>query len=84
MLGFSGRALGSPLIVSRAAVWIDPTAPTMFLAAASDAFGYCEVRLPIPADKALIGLRLFDQFFWADSCAPGGLSASNALAITPY
>ena len=56
--------------------------PTVAPAASSDAFGYANVRLPLPNDPRLVGAKLYAQFVWASPCGAQGLSASDALEIT--
>jgi hypothetical protein len=48
----------------------------------SNSNGYSVVPAPIPASPALVGVQASVQFVWADTCAIGGVSASDALAIT--
>ena len=50
----------------------------------SDQQGKVRYGLPIPATPSLMGLKLYSQFAWPDICAPGGISASNALEITVH
>ncbi|MCI0587211.1 MAG: hypothetical protein L0323_10265 [Planctomycetes bacterium] len=81
-LGFSSAGLAAPLVFGGLAAWIDPFAPFFLeIVVPSNAVGAATVPLPIPPDAALAGLQLFVQFAWPDACAPGGFSASNALAI---
>ena len=84
--GFFGLSLGglsTPLVLGALAVWINPFSPLFFeVVVPSDAAGNALVPLPIPPNPILAGVQVFTQFAWFDSCAPGGFSASNALAIT--
>jgi hypothetical protein len=74
-------APASPLFfVAGVLVALDPLA-TLFLDVSSDPLGGSEVPIPIPASPPLVGAAGYAQFFWADPCAPGGVSASNALEI---
>ena len=80
--GVSGAGLAAPLVFNGLAVWIDPFAPLFFeIVVPSDAVGAALVPIPVPANPALAGAQLFFQFAWFDACAPGGFSASNALAV---
>ncbi|HKB17283.1 MAG TPA: SBBP repeat-containing protein, partial [Planctomycetota bacterium] len=81
--GTSSAGLAMPLVFGGLAVWIDPFAPLFFeIVVPSDAVGAALVPIPVPANPALAGAQLFFQFAWFDGCAPGGFSASNALAVT--
>ncbi len=80
VLAVARRRLASPVTVLGAAIWIDPTAGLVGVPVTSDALGECTVPIPIPAAPQLAGQRFYLQFAWPDTCAPGGLSASNALA----
>jgi hypothetical protein len=80
LLGISGAALPAPIGVSGAAVWIQPAA-LLVLLATSDGAGGAVLPIPIPPSAALAGGQVFSQFAWPDACAPGGLSASNALQV---
>jgi hypothetical protein len=82
-LGFLGIAAGSlatPVFASGAAVWIDPSA-LVLLPLLANAKGFVEVVVPLPAGFVVPGMQGFLQFFWPDPCAPGGISASNALEV---
>jgi hypothetical protein len=81
--GVSSAGLAAPLVFGGLAVWIDPFAPLFFeIVVPSDAVGAATVPIPIPANPGLAGFQAFFQFAWFDGCAPGGFSASNALAVT--
>ncbi len=80
LLGISAAALAAPIPVSGAAVWIHPAALFVLLAT-SDGAGGAVVPLPIPPSAVLAGGQVFSQFAWPDACAPGGLSASNAIQV---
>jgi hypothetical protein len=83
LLGISDAPFAPPLLVAGAWIWIDPTSVGFFtLFATSNAVGAAQIPVPIPNLPALVGLQAFAQFAWLDSCAPGGVSASNALSIT--
>ncbi|HET6202991.1 MAG TPA: hypothetical protein VFI25_09350 [Planctomycetota bacterium] len=63
-------------------IWISPFSPLFLeIPVGSNALGAAEVPIPIPNDPSLAGFGVFIEFLWADSCAPGGFSNSNALAI---
>ncbi|MCI0585842.1 MAG: hypothetical protein L0323_03260 [Planctomycetes bacterium] len=80
--GVSSAGLAAPLVFNGLAVWIDPFAPLFFeIVVPSDAVGAATVPIPIPANPGLAGFQAFFQFAWFDACAPGGFSASNALAV---
>ncbi|MGH7152243.1 MAG: hypothetical protein ACREIU_16170 [Planctomycetota bacterium] len=80
--GLSSGGLTTPLLFGGLSVWIDPFAGLFFeVVVPSDAAGAATVPLPIPAIPGLAGFQAFVQFAWPDACAPGGFSASNALAI---
>ncbi|HKB15168.1 MAG TPA: hypothetical protein VKF62_03840, partial [Planctomycetota bacterium] len=81
LFGLSAAALGSPLVVSGAALWLNP-ATLLALPVASTPIGAAPFPLPIPPLLSLVGATLYAQFAWVDGCAPGGISASNALSIT--
>ena len=72
----------TPLPMFGVAVWIDPGLPFVSVVLPSNSVGGSYITVPIPANTALAGLQAFSQFFWPDSCAPAGLAATNALAIT--
>ncbi|MBL8695156.1 MAG: beta-propeller fold lactonase family protein [Planctomycetes bacterium] len=48
----------------------------------SSGFGVCPA--PLPTTSALAGLTYCAQILWIDGCAPQGLSASNAAAMTLF
>ncbi|HKB15167.1 MAG TPA: hypothetical protein VKF62_03835, partial [Planctomycetota bacterium] len=80
LLGISAGALSSPILVSGAAVWVHPLT-LLALPATSDGSGFAPFPLPIPAAASLAGAQVFAQFAWLDGCAPGGVSASNAIQV---
>ena len=83
LLGVSVAGLTAPLVLIGAEVWIDPAAPVfILLPAGSGALGSTQIAIPLPPDPLLAGTQSFVQFFWLDTCAPGGVSASYALAVT--
>lgn len=73
--------LAAPVSFLQVGIWVDPLAPHVFFPAAGSELGGAELALAIPANPTLAGANLFAQFFWADACAPRGLSASSALWI---
>ena len=80
--GVSSGGLATPILLGSLAVWIDPLAPVFFeIIVPSNTIGASTVPIPIPAVPALAGAQAFFQFAWPDVCAPGGISASNALEI---
>jgi hypothetical protein len=81
LLGLSASA--APSLVLGAQIWIDLLSPAFFgIPAASNALGLSQVPIPIPIVPSLGGGQAFAQFAWLDACAPGGVSASNAIALT--
>ncbi|MCI0588498.1 MAG: hypothetical protein L0323_16835 [Planctomycetes bacterium] len=80
ILGISLAPASPPFFVGGVLVAIDPTVVLPF-PVTSNAVGASEVPIPIPANAALGGLRVFAQFFWPSPCAPGGVSGSNALSL---
>jgi ice-binding like protein len=88
VLALSNAALATPVSMAGADVWVDGAQTAHFpVIAGSNAAGATVIPIPIPNDPALAGLQVFAQFFWVGPsspppCAPGGISASNALAIT--
>jgi len=79
-LGVGFAPASPPFFVAGVLVALDPFA-TLFLDATTNALGASEVSIPIPSDPLLVGGAAYAQFFWISPCAPGGVSASNALAI---
>ena len=81
----SGASLTTPINLSGVDVWIDLTSPLLSVfTVLSDQQGTVRFGLPIPATPSLMGLKLYSQLAWPDICAPGGISASNALEITVH
>ena len=81
----SGASLTTPMHLSGVDVWIDLTSPRLSVfTVLSDQQGTVRFGLPIPANPSLMGLKLYTQLAWPDLCAPGGISASNALEITVH
>ncbi len=80
-LVISGGALGSPVSVSGASRWVD-LGGFILLPALAAPSGFALAPLPLPPLPGLAGFQVYLQFFWIDACAPGGFSASNALALT--
>jgi hypothetical protein len=81
LLAISGASLATPVGAGGAQVWIDPAALLLLLPDVSDAVGYSELPLRIAADPSLTGFQAFVEYFWK-SQGPGGLQASNGLALT--
>ncbi len=81
LFGVSGAALPSPLLVSGVGLWLSP-ATLLAFPVASTPIGAAPFPLPIPPLPSLAGATLYAQSGWIDACAPGGISASNALSIT--
>jgi hypothetical protein len=78
----SGGRLLSPLWVSGLAAWIDPASPFLVqIPVASDPAGFCFIPAGLPPDPSLVGFIGYVQAAWTDPCAPGGLTASNALGL---
>lgn len=83
LLAFSGGALGSPVIASGLAVWVDPVDPNLWLVPVmSDVRGSAVVSFSVPVGPQFIGITGFVQYGWPDICAVGGVSGSCALQIT--
>jgi hypothetical protein len=88
LLVISNAALATPVSIAGADVWVDGSQAAHFpVIAGSNTAGAAVIPIPIPNIPALAGMQLFVQFFWAGPsspppCQPGGISASNALAIT--
>ena len=55
---------------------------TLYLQVFADARGGSAMPLPIPDDRSLIGLQIFSQSLWVDSCGPQGVSATQGLGVT--
>ncbi len=82
-LALSGAPLVQPFVLFGMELWIDPGYPVFLaLGTVSDNTGLASVPLPLPPDPGLTGAQLYAQFLWPDSCAPGSLAASQALAVT--
>jgi hypothetical protein len=81
LLAVGAAPTATPSLLAGAAVWLDLQSPVTTVLIGSTGFGSSVVPVPIPARPALAGLHAFAQHFWLDTCAPGGVSASNALAI---
>jgi len=78
-----GRPAASPLSLGGARLFVDLHQPFRRVRATTDAYGYCEIRVPIPAGSA--GLELAAQFAFPSTSAcpaPTRVVASNALKIT--
>ncbi len=78
-----GAPRTTPLFAQGARVWVDLQQPFRRLPATTDAAGWCEIVLPMPA--ASTGMRIATQFAfpsptWCPSASPW--VASNALEIT--
>lgn len=82
-LALSGAPLVQPFVLFGMELWIDPGYPVFVaLGTVSESTGLASVPLPLPPDPGLTGAQLYAQFLWPDSCAPGSLAASQALAVT--
>ncbi len=78
-----GSAAAAPLSVGDAGISVDLHRPFRRIRATTDAFGYCENRIPIPAGSA--GTAFAAQFAFptdANCTAPTRWVTSNALRIT--
>jgi len=78
-----GSAAATPLSVGGTGISVDLHRPFRRVRATTDAFGYCENRIPIPAGSA--GLAIAMQFAFptdVNCAAPTRWVASNALKIT--
>ena len=81
-LGLSFGKLDPALTLLGADAWIDPGLLLVVVGATSDALGYSEVAVPIPASVPP-GTKVFTQSLWTPNpCGPEGLSSSNALELT--
>jgi DNA-binding beta-propeller fold protein YncE len=82
--GILGISTGSSnLTLLGVKVLIDITQPSsLFLDITADIRGELAVGLPIPDDTNLVGLTVFNQLYWVDTCGPQGLSASQGLKVT--
>ena len=63
-------------------IWIDPTGALLPTFGLGTVLGDSRSELALPTDPAAIGLQVFFQAFWFDSCGPAGLTASPGLQIT--
>jgi hypothetical protein len=76
-----GTALDPPLAAAGAQLFIDPAGYLALAPATSDPAGF--VELPVLLSAAVPpGVQAYLQYFFPDPCAPGGVSASNALHVT--
>lgn len=82
VLGLGHAGLTVPLPVQGILLWIDPSAGLVLHTVFANAAGNASFALPIPNTPSLAGVTLAGQFAWFDSCAPLGLSASDAIAAT--
>lgn len=83
LLLLSLEALGQPVTLGGAALWVDPATLFLVLPVHSDSYGYVQVPLRMPTDPAAAGLQACGQFAWRDPGAmPGPWAASHALRIT--
>jgi hypothetical protein len=82
----SGAPLATPIAIGGFELLVDPGVPAFLgLGMASDARGFAELAIPLPATPSLSGVQFFSQFIWAETpapCAPTGLSASRGLQVT--
>jgi hypothetical protein len=79
---FGSAPLAVPLFVLGAQAWI--SAPWIAFGNNSGNSGYAHFDLPIPAVPGLVGIQLISQSFWLDTCAPGGISSSNAVRAVVF
>lgn len=79
-LGIGAAALQAPALVAGIELWVDISGGAI-VPVTADAVGRVLVPLGIPAGPGVSGFQAFAQFAWLDACAPGGASASNALAV---
>lgn len=77
----TGSGLQSPQVLQGIELWVDPASGAAFHVVTADADGNAAFPLPVPNLPQLVGLGLSAQFAWPDTCAPQGLSASDAIAI---
>jgi len=87
VVALAGAGLGMPVSALGVQVWVDPLRLWALPTVISNGLGAAELLLPVPQDPALVGGRIFAQFFWLGPgapapCPPLGLSASNGLQIT--
>jgi hypothetical protein len=70
----------TPLIVSGAALWVDPTILSLTPVVADP---YGAIEYPVVLRGSIpVGTVAFVQAFFLDPCAPGGLAATPALEVT--
>lgn len=81
LLAVSRAPLDVPITALGADVWVVPGHLLALIPLRSDDVGYTEQLLELGDSVGLVGVRVYVQAFWLDPCAPGGLSASNALDI---
>jgi hypothetical protein len=79
-IALSAQGLPAPATVSGAKLWVDPAGLVPLLPVLSNGLGFARVSAAIPGTIP-IGAGAYLQFLWLDPCAPGGVSASNALEI---
>ncbi|MEM7201603.1 MAG: SBBP repeat-containing protein [Planctomycetota bacterium] len=80
-------ALPAPLPILGIDLWVDLSAPNFLLTVPSTPLGTSELPIPLPGLGSTRGATIYAQFVWAGPATPppcpaGGLSASNALALT--
>lgn len=82
-LALATAPLATPLPVLGFDLWVDPFSPgTIWLEITTDGGGNARTPVPIPSSPPLAGLRLHDQYVFADRCTRAGFAASNALTLT--
>ncbi|MGQ0552433.1 MAG: hypothetical protein ACT4PU_04370 [Planctomycetota bacterium] len=72
--------LSAPVAAKGIGLWVDPASLLGMLPWTSDLFGYAQIRLAVPRNPLLVGLRAFAQGLWPTG--DGSLVSSNALDIT--
>lgn len=81
-LVLSSTALSAPVMAAGAGLWLDPSQLRIYPGIVADELGWSVIPATLPNDPSLVGVSLAAQFLWPDSCAAGGISASNALVVT--
>lgn len=79
LLAVGRKRLEAPELLEGAALWVDPDAVDSWLPLDSNRVGFFDLLARVPDHP---GETVYVQAFWLDDCAPGGVSATQALAIT--
>lgn len=82
-LALSSGAVPAPLPLLGLDVWVDPGSLALLLPGNSDAVGFTETPLPLPATSQ--GKTVYCQYLWLNpsGCgSPGTFSSSSALQVT--